>query len=114
MLLALLVYGPSPTPDPASVFDESMLQTITAEFFEQSAIQALHDALAEPISETIAGTISMPEDRLTVRPLAAHWMAAALVASASLAGVMAVVVSESGILPQAPNTIAGVARNLAQ
>ncbi|EAQ90282.1 hypothetical protein CHGG_02217 [Chaetomium globosum CBS 148.51] len=113
MLLALLLFDPSPTPNPSSLADEGLLQKLTAAFFREYVIQVIHSGLTVPISETINGTLTRPEDRLTVRPLTAHCMAAAFAVSTALAAILAAITPRGGILPRAPNTIAGMATDLA-
>ncbi|KAH6637271.1 hypothetical protein F5144DRAFT_570097 [Chaetomium tenue] len=113
MLLALLLYGPTPTPSPSYLADEDLLQKLTAAFFRKYVIQLINGGLTVPTSETISGTLTGTEDQLTVRPLAAHCMAAAFALSMVLAAVLAAITPRGGILPRAPNTIAGMATDLA-
>jgi hypothetical protein len=113
LVLALLLYGPSPTPPLSSLFDAPILGNFTAYFLQQYIIQAVNEGLTEPTSETITGTSRALVDRLLVRSLSTHWMVACLAAAMVLAAIIATLAPRGGVLPRPPNTIVGIALNLA-
>lgn len=113
LVLALLLYGPSPTPPLSSLFDAPMLGNFTAYFLQQYIIQAVNEGLAEPTSETVTGTSRALVGRLLVRSLPTHWMAACLAAAMSLAAAMVTLAPRRWALPRPPNTIVGIALNSA-
>ncbi|GAB1313733.1 hypothetical protein MFIFM68171_03943 [Madurella fahalii] len=114
LLLALLLYGPTPVPGPLSLFDARLLQDITARFFQQYIIQLVNAALTKPISRVITAKTRASVNRLLVRALATHLMVAALVIAMSLVALMAVITPRGGILLQRPNTIVGITLNIAE
>jgi hypothetical protein len=116
LVLALILYYPLPQPAPSSpdLFNADLLGSITTKFFHQYIIQLVDEALTEPTAWTTMGTSRALSDRLLFQPLGTHLMTASLAVAVTLAAVMIMITPRSGMLPRAPNTIVGVAVNLAE
>jgi hypothetical protein len=113
VLVALRSYGGTRVPGPTSLLDSRLLGNIAIPFIRQFAIQVVNEAITQPIREIITGISSTLVNRLVFRPLATHLMVASLGLAMTLAIIMANVSPKTGVLPRAPNTIAGIAANLA-
>ncbi|KAK4039487.1 hypothetical protein C8A01DRAFT_47053 [Parachaetomium inaequale] len=116
LVLALLLYDRLPASELSSpnLFNSDLLGSITEQFFHQYIIQLVSEALTEPTSVTTRGTSRALSDRLLFQSLGTHLITASLAVAVTSAAVMIMITPRSGILPRAPNTIVGVAVNLAQ
>ena len=113
MLMNLLLYGSYRPPSLESLLNRSALPSYMSHYFRMLIIIMVHNCFVEPVSEVTQGTAIFHVDRLVVNPFAAHSMASILGVATVLALFVFVMAHGTTYLYAPPNTIIGIALNLA-
>ncbi|KAL1841526.1 hypothetical protein VTJ49DRAFT_6955 [Mycothermus thermophilus] len=93
----------------SSLFQPEVLRGLVTDLYRQHVAILAKQTLMEPVSVETRGSLVTWDERLVIRPWAAHWMAGLATACALLVSVAIFLVPKHGILPCSPSTLSGMA-----
>lgn len=98
---------------PSMLFDETTLQSVASDYYQQYTALLASRALMEQISDSTTGTVMLRGERLLVRSMVVQGMVSMFGVSLILTIVAICFVPRKGFLPRDPNTIIDTAALIA-